>query len=229
VLTKIARENGKLFAIAFEYGQRHEVELMAAQRVASHFGIPFTILGAPMQQGDSVLMNHDADMPHLTYEEIETSEGVSPTYVPFRNGTFLALAAGFALQNECSEIWMGVHAEDARGWAYPDCTPEFVGAMANAIYVGTYHKVRLCAPLQYMMKKDVVRMGLDLGAPYHLTHSCYEGIPACGKCPTCVSRLEAFRANGAQDPIMYEFDKYRVQEWGGSIPPKEVRDGKTTT
>jgi 7-cyano-7-deazaguanine synthase len=104
-----------------------------------------------------------------------------------------------------------VHAEDARGWAYPDCTPEFIGAMQNAIYVGTYFKVRLIAPFQYMMKHEIIATGLRLGAPYHLTLSCYEGTsPACGRCPTCVSRLEAFRVNGVSDPIEYAFDRYRT-------------------
>lgn len=208
VLTRLMKDPGETWGISFRYGQRHEIELEAAERVAEHFQVPHVILDAPMQKSDSVLMDPRAEMPHVTYQELETSEGVSPTYVPFRNGTFLAIAAGYALQNNFSEIWMGVHAEDARGWAYPDCTPEFVGAMANAIYVGTYHKVRLYAPLQYLMKAGVVRMGLDLAAPFHLTHSCYEGFPACGQCPTCVSRLEAFKANGVRDPIEYHFDRY---------------------
>jgi 7-cyano-7-deazaguanine synthase len=89
--------------------------------------------------------------------------------------------------------------------------------MANAIYVGTYHKVRLVAPLQYMMKWEIVTRGTALGAPFHLTHSCYKGAqPACGTCPTCVERLGAFRLAGEHDPIEYapgidrESDRYEL-------------------
>lgn len=212
VLTQVkkyaGRDNDSIRAIAFQYGQRHSDELLAAAAVCDYFDIPLEFIRVPMFTADSVLMRHDSEMPHLSYEELEKSVGVSPTYVPFRNGTFLAIASGYALHHGCDTIHMGVHAEDARGWAYPDCSPEFVGAMANAIYVGTYHKVRLLAPLQYLLKKDVVKLGLELGAPFHLTHSCYEGSPACGRCPTCVSRLEAFKENHVRDPIQYEFDQY---------------------
>lgn len=209
VLAMAANAPGKVLGIAFDYGQRHDAELEAAADVCDVYGVKLEVLKAPMQSGDSVLMDHDAEMPHLTYEEIEEAEGVSPTYVPFRNGTFLALAAGYALAHGYDELRVGVHAEDARGWAYPDCTPEFIGAMANALYVGTYHKVRLVAPLQYLLKRDVVKLGLELSAPYDKTHSCYEGMrPACGRCPTCVSRLEAFKANGVRDPVEYVFDAY---------------------
>lgn len=214
------QDHGSVLSLSFYYSQRHRGEIDAAKRVADHFGMDHKVLYISLGSGDSVLMNHDSDMPHMTYEEIEQSEGVSPTYVPYRNGTFLSHAASVAVASGFDTIYAGVHAEDARGWAYPDCTPEFIGAMQNAIYVGTYHKVRLVAPLQYLMKKEIVAKGLELGAPLHLTLSCYEGtVPACGKCPTCVSRLEAFLANGVRDPIPYEFDRYSGQ---GVMPAQVV-------
>ena len=87
---------------------------------------------------------------------------------------------------------------------YPDCTPEFIGAMAAAVYVGTYHKVRLLTPLQWMDKKEVVLTGMHLEAPYELTWSCYNGAEvACGVCPTCRSRRESFALNGYKDPVPY--------------------------
>lgn len=207
-----ARQTGhaEILGLSFRYGQRHEEEIDAARNVAAFYDIQHHVLDISLPQGESVLMRHDSEMPHMTYEAIEQAQGVSPTYVPFRNGTFLSLASALAVAAQYDTIYAGVHAEDARGWAYPDCTPEFIGAMQNAIYVGTYHKVRLVAPLQYLMKARVVRLGLDLAAPYHLTLSCYEGTsPACGRCPTCVSRLEAFHVNDARDPIPYEFDRFR--------------------
>jgi 7-cyano-7-deazaguanine synthase len=130
--------------------------------------------------------------------------------VPYRNGTFLSHAASLALEIEADMIYAGMHAEDAHNWAYPDCTPEFIGAMQNAIYIGTYYKVRLVAPFTYKSKADIVELGIKLGAPLHLTWSCYEGgAVACGICPTCIGRLEAFRSLGQTDPIEYEFDKWR--------------------
>src|SRR5262245_9556666 len=139
-------------------------------------------------------MDHEAEMPHVTYEELQKAEGPSPTYVPYRNGSFLSLAASGALDMGADTIYAGMHGEDAHNWAYPDCTPEFIGAMQNAIYIGTYYKVRLVCPFTYMTKADIIKLGLDLLAPLHLTMSCYEGRdPACGVCPTCIARLEAFK------------------------------------
>jgi 7-cyano-7-deazaguanine synthase len=214
-LALASRNHDQILGLSFAYGQRHEEEVKAAAVIAEYFGIDHRVVEVKLGKGDSVLMNHQKVMPHMTYEEIEKSEGVSPTYVPYRNGTFLSHAASVAVGANYDTIYAGVHAEDARGWAYPDCTPEFIGAMQNAIYVGTYHKVRLVAPFQYKMKHEIIEVGLKLNAPYHLTLSCYEGqSPACGRCPTCVSRLEAFKANGVRDPIAYEFDKYGSYESG---------------
>ena len=189
-------------AISILYGQRHDNELFSAERVARDYDIPWWQRKVDIPKGDSVLMHHTSEVPHKSYAEIE---GVSPTYVPFRNGMLLSLATAFALDTGHDEVWFGAHADDADGWAYPDCTPEFIGAMQNAIFVGTYHKVRLVAPFTYATKEDIVALGLKLNAPYHFTTSCYEGASgwACGECPTCLSRLEAFAANGAVDPITY--------------------------
>jgi 7-cyano-7-deazaguanine synthase len=206
VLGLVAEETlAEILCLSISYGQRHQGEVKAASNVAARYGFRHKVVHMNLPGSDSVLMNPGAEMPQMTYEELEKSEGVSPTYVPFRNGNLISRAVSEALEQDAERVWVGVHAEDARGWAYPDCTPEFIGAMANAVYVGTYHKVRLLAPLQYLLKRQVVEIGLGLNVPYDLTRSCYEaGNIACGKCPTCVSRLEAFRANDAVDPIAYE-------------------------
>lgn len=209
-LALVERVPSEIICLSFLYGQKHELEAEAALKVAQHYGVEFNSLIISLPKGESVLMDHDATMPQMTYEELSRSQGPSPTYVPFRNGTMLSHAAAYAIDRGAEEIWAGMHAEDARGWAYPDCTPEFIGAMQNAIYVGTYHEVRLVAPFTYSTKADIVRLGINMEAPYHLTHSCYEGQRvACGRCPTCIGRLEAFRSNEAKDPITYDFDKYR--------------------
>ncbi|MCA1799899.1 MAG: 7-cyano-7-deazaguanine synthase, partial [Actinobacteria bacterium] len=132
---------------------------------------------------------------------------VSPTYVPFRNGNLLSAAAAIALGVGASRIYYGAHSEDARNWAYPDCTPEFNGAMANAIYVGTYHKVRLITPLQNLNKRGVIDLAAHIDAPLELTWSCYQGGEiACGECPTCTGRIKAFMAEGFIDPVPYAID-----------------------
>lgn len=196
----------EVMAVSFNYGQLHVAELEAARKVAEHYSVRHSLITLDPRTlaSERSSLTGSEPMPKLTYAEISANEGVSPTYVPYRNGTFLSLAAALALQNDASFIYAGMHAEDARGWAYPDCTPEFIGAQAAAIYVGTYHKVRLVTPLEWLMKADIVKLGTDLKAPFELTLSCYQGtVPACGKCPTCIERLQAFKLAGLTDPIEY--------------------------
>ena len=101
-------------------------------------------------------------------------------------------------------IYFGAHAEDAKNWAYPDCTPEFIGAMACAIYIGTYKAVRVNAPLTYITKGQTIEWGTKLNVPYALTWSCYKGEELhCGTCPTCRSRKTAFAEAGVVDPTVY--------------------------
>jgi 7-cyano-7-deazaguanine synthase len=106
-----------------------------------------------------------------------------------------------------ADIYFGAHAEDAQNWAYPDCTPEFIGAMANAIFVGTYRAVRLISPIMFMTKAQIVAMGDKLNVPFDKTWSCYKGGEKhCGKCPTCYARKDAFAVAGVRDPTVYEFN-----------------------
>jgi 7-cyano-7-deazaguanine synthase len=149
---------------------------------------------------------NNEEIPNASYADLPV--GISPTYVSFRNGTMLSLltarAQAWVMAMEATGVraeatlYCGVHADDGVNWAYPDCTPEFIGAMANAILIGTYNKIRLRAPLQYMDKRQVVEVGLKLGVPYTDTWSCYKGEEMhCGVCPTCRSRKEAFQQNCA--------------------------------
>jgi len=200
------RDHGakNVHAVSFIYGQKHDKEVAAAYRVSKALELSSwrqIHLPNEFRGSGSTLIDEDKDNPECSYDEIE---GVSPTYVPFRNGILTSYAAAVALTSECDLIYFGAHSEDASNWAYPDCTPEFIGAMSSAIYVGTYHKVRLITPLQWMDKKAVVQTGLYLGTPYHLTWSCYNGEElACGVCPTCRSRREAFAFWGSKDPLDY--------------------------
>ena len=198
-------------AISFMYGQTHTEELNKAASVAAHYGIYMhQVVEMPQIFGgteSTLVASNKLEQPEMSYDEIEESYGVSPTYVPYRNGNLLSTAASVALVEGASELWAGMHAEDAHNWAYPDCTPEFLGAQANAIYVGTYFKVRLITPHMWRLKADIVQRGLELEAPLFMTMSCYKGEdPACGTCPTCVGRINAFREVGAIDPVDYQIE-----------------------
>lgn len=203
-------EPQNVMAVSIRYGQRHTVEVKHAIQIARYLKCDFQVMDLPdfilnRSDSQSVLTQPDLEMPHLTYKELQQQVGPSSTYVPFRNGLFVSIATAVALQTGAEEVAIASHAEDARNWAYPDCTPEFNGAMAAAVYIGTYNKTRLVTPFQWMMKHDIVRLGLQIGAPFHLTWSCYEGrSKACGVCPTCIERIHAFEVNGVQDPIEYE-------------------------
>ena len=197
-----------VLAISLHYGQKHAKEIEAARAVTTHLGIKDHIiqqLPDIFKGGGSTLIDQDKQNPETTYEELSITEGVSPTYVPFRNANFLSVATSICLVKGADTIFYGAHAEDARNWAYPDCTPEFNGAMANAIYIGSYMKVRLVTPLQWLSKSEVVALGVKIGTPFELTWSCYNGFEkACGVCPACVGRFHAFESNGLIDPIDYE-------------------------
>ena len=211
VATQVAGMYGRenVGALTMYYGQKHAVERDAADAVAAYLGLAFHehLDLRPIfadAAASSTLVEGGAPVPLLTYEELEQSEGPSATYVPLRNPVFITVAASRAMQLGAEELWLGVHGEDAARDAYPDCRADCIGALASALFIGTYSQMRLYAPLNYDTKADVVRKGLALGAPLSLTHSCYEGAdPACGKCPTCLGRLAAFAANHALDPIAY--------------------------
>ena len=128
------------------------------------------------------------------------------TYVPFRNGLLLASVAALAMAkypDDEVDIYLGAHADDAAGNAYADCSEAFTDAIGKAIHIGTYEKVNLKAPLVNWNKAQVVKKGLELGVPYELTWSCYNGGDRpCGKCGTCIDRAAAFAANGVEDPTL---------------------------
>jgi 7-cyano-7-deazaguanine synthase len=193
--------NGCVTSLGINYGQRHLKELHAARIIAEWYHIDQDM----MQIDDmpkSMLTDPTQDIPEVSYAELP--HGISPTFVPFRNGQLLSKAAAKAQAEKYDAIYFGAHSEDAQNWAYPDCTPEFIGAMANAIHVGTYHKVRLHAPLMWCMKSTIVRIGMKHQVPFALTWSCYAGGELhCGICPTCRSRKAAFKDAGFGDPTEY--------------------------
>lgn len=225
--------NAHVEAVSIFYGQRHKRELDFAAMTCDHLNIPHTILDVgDLLKGKSILLSADSvdemDMVHKSYDEIK---GVSPSYVPFRNGLLLsaitahaqkwvneqikenqdpgmseedAHISATALAKDLVTIYYGAHAEDAANWAYPDCTPEFNGSMANAIYTGTYNTIRLATPLQWSKKYEIVQRGDQLGVDFAKTWSCYDNKEYhCGECPTCLARKDAFTQAGVYDPTPY--------------------------
>lgn len=198
-----------VIALSVSYGQKHDKEIQAAKAVSAFYGVEqlFLDLSKIFQYSNcSLLQQSTEEIPEESYaKQIEKTEGEKPvsTYVPFRNGLFLSSAASIALSKDCSVILYGAHADDSAGFAYPDCSPVFNDAMNQAIFEGSGHQLKVEAPFVNMTKAEVVKMGLELNAPYELTWSCYEGKDEpCGKCGTCIDRAAAFAANGVSDPAI---------------------------
>ena len=206
-VSKYGAEN--VSALSISYGQKHDKEIEAAKKVAAFYGVEqlFLDLSLIFQYSDcSLLKQSKEEIPEESYAvQIQNTKGEKPvsTYVPFRNGLFLSSAASIALSKNCGLIYYGAHADDAAGFAYPDCSEVFNDAMNKAIYEGSGHQLRIEAPFVRMNKAEVVKLGLELGVPYALTWSCYEGGERpCGKCGTCIDRAGAFAANGVKDPAL---------------------------
>lgn len=222
-------------AVSINYGQRHIKETEYAKRTCDALGIRHSVIdvGSLLSGPQVMLTDPSVQVPDIAYSDIK---GVSPTYVPFRNGLMLSTIVAHAQKYVNSEIeaaivgnpnesavdhselreyyteqardlcgvYFGAHSEDAANWAYPDCTPEFIGSMANAIYIGSYQSIRLYTPLQWLFKSEVVELGDKLGVPFENTWSCYKGEDLqCGVCPTCRSRREAFITAHVKDPTTY--------------------------
>ncbi|WP_294240152.1 7-cyano-7-deazaguanine synthase QueC [Pseudobutyrivibrio sp.] len=192
------------------YGQRHDKEIKAADAVCDFYKVEHITLdlSTMFQFSDCPLLQHsDGEIPEESYaEQLSKTDGKPvSTYVPFRNGLFLSSASAIALSKGCSKIYYGAHSDDAAGNAYPDCSEAFNKAMNTAIYEGSGKQLEIVAPFISLNKSQVVKKGLEIGVPYELTWSCYEGHEkACGKCGTCIDRKAAFELNGVKDPIEYE-------------------------
>lgn len=205
----IARAEGyEPYLLSFRYSQRHDVELQSAAAVRDYYGIGperHRVVDLGRVLGGSALTG-SGEIP-LDRSAEAMAEEIPSTYVPARNIVFLSFSASYGEEIEAERIYLGVNAIDYSG--YPDCRPEFIQAFEEVLRVGTKagvegHPLRVAAPLLRLSKAAIVRRALELGAPLHLTHSCYQGTrPACGRCDSCLLRIEGFRAAGAVDPIPY--------------------------
>lgn len=195
-------------ALSVSYGQKHSKEIEASKKIADYYNVEHIYLNLAeiFKFSDCSLLEHsDKEIPHESYnDQIKVNDGKPvSTYVPFRNGLFLASAASIALSKNCQIIYYGAHSDDAAGSAYPDCSEAFNNAINTAIFEGSGKQLTIEAPFVSWTKKEVVKKGLELKVPYELTWSCYEGNDKpCGTCGTCIDRLAAFEANGVTDPLL---------------------------
>ena len=209
----IAKADGfaKLYALTFDYGQRHRHELLAAERVAYDFGAEHRVITIDLRQfGGSALTADAIDVPK-DRDEASMSAGVPVTYVPARNTVFLSYALAWSEVLDVRDVYVGVNAVDYSG--YPDCRPEFIAAfeaMANLATKMTTEPgslpFQVHAPLVHLAKADIIRRGVALHVDYGLTHSCYDPDPdgfACGRCDSCIIRRRGFLDAGVPDPTRY--------------------------
>lgn len=195
----LGREN--VFGVCFNYGSKHNKwENMAAFDVANHYKVPCRLVDfkSAMEGIQSNLLLDGGAIPEGHYQE----ETMRQTVVPGRNLIFISLLMGVAWSRGAKQVWLGIHAGDH--FIYPDCRPTFFHAMNAAVNAGSDEKVELVAPFLHGTKTTIIKRGLELQVPYHLTRTCYkDSAVSCGVCGACQERREAFAANGITDPITY--------------------------
>jgi len=200
------RESFSCYALSFDYGQRHKVELDAAARVAASLGAErHIVVKIPLDAFGGSALTADIAVPKARSLDA-MSDGIPVTYVPARNTIFLSFALAWAEVLESADIFIGVNALDYSG--YPDCRPEFIEAyerMANLAtksgVEGRTH-VKIHTPLIHLSKAQIVALGQQLGVPFGMTHSCYDPTPdgrACGQCDACLLRRKGFEEAGIED------------------------------
>ena len=207
----IAQNDGfTLYGLTFSYGQRHQFEIGASQKIAEACNLTDHIITEiDLRAFGGSALTDDIDVPK-DRSESTMSGSIPVTYVPARNTIFLSFALAWAEVLQSNDIFLGVNSMDYSG--YPDCRPEYVQsfqAMANLATkagVDGDQSITIHTPLISMTKEEIIRKGLELGVDYSLTHSCYDPDKAgnaCGRCDSCRIRLKGFQEAGTADPINY--------------------------
>jgi 7-cyano-7-deazaguanine synthase len=202
-------EGYEAYALSFDYGQRHQIEVEAARRVANSLGAKeHRVAKIDLRIFGGSALTDDIDVPKQRSEK-EIAQGIPITYVPARNTIFLAYALGWAEVIAAADIFLGVNAIDYSG--YPDCRPKFIEAFQGLANLGTKAGAagrcfQIHAPLIKLSKAEIIRKAAELGVDLSLTHSCYDPLSeglACGECDSCLLRLKGFHEAGIEDPIRY--------------------------
>lgn len=203
----IARSEGfAVHAITIIYGQRHEREILSAERIASSLGVEeHRILELPEGMFKGSSLTGQGEVPK---DRPMDEEGIPSTYVPARNLVFLSIASSYAEAIDADAVFLGATAVDYSG--YPDCRPEFITSFRSTLELATKKGVEgipidIRTPIITMNKSEIILKGKELGVDHSLTWSCYEGgEKACGRCDSCLYRLKGFKEAGLVDPIEYE-------------------------
>lgn len=201
VLNLAARQGYEIYALSFDYGQRHSKELEYASKACKQLGVEHKIvdISAINQLIGGSALTSDIEVPEGHYAQ----ESMKQTVVPNRNMILLSLAVGYAVSIGASKAFYGAHSGDHA--IYPDCRPEFVERMNDVCAIANYEAIEIVTPFLLNSKIDILKAGLEMGLDYSLTWTCYNGREkACGKCGACQERLEAFSENKLQDPLEYE-------------------------
>jgi 7-cyano-7-deazaguanine synthase len=207
----LARNQGfEIYALSFDYGQRHRCELEAARRVVKSLGIQHHIVAAiDLRAFGGSALTSEMEVPKSRDIENISAE-IPATYVPARNTIFLSFALGWCEVLQAQDIFIGVNAVDYSG--YPDCRPEFLKAFERLANLATKAGVEgaaryeIHAPLLHMSKAQIIQAGIEAGVDFSLTHSCYDPSPeglACGACDSCILRRRGFEQAGIADPTRY--------------------------
>ncbi|MFT4811210.1 MAG: 7-cyano-7-deazaguanine synthase [Paraglaciecola sp.] len=201
VLNLAVKQGLEVFALSFNYGQKHKKELDYAAQACQELGVHHKIvdISAINQLIGGSSLTSDIEVAEGHYEE----ESMKSTVVPNRNMILLSMAVGYAVSIDANKVYYGAHSGDHA--IYPDCRPEFVHKMNDVCAIANYEAVEIVTPYLDVSKTAILTAGLKMGLDYNLSWTCYNGREkACGKCGACQERLEAFTENGVTDPLEYE-------------------------
>lgn len=206
LLYEMRRDFNVIGLVGVNYNQRHSKELNCADNIAEHLHIRRHELQVNIYLETSSQTSYNIPVPEGHY----TAENMKTTVVPNRNMILLALAAAKAVDLGAEIIGFGAHSGDHA--IYPDCRPEFITVLGDAIEIATENRVKIFAPFDNVTKAQIVARGVELEVPFEMTWTCYKGGKlACGRCGTCVERLEAFDLANATDPLQYEDREFYKQ------------------
>ena len=205
VLHEAISKGKEVYALSFNYGQKHNKELIIAAQVCRELGVSHKVVDITainsLMAGSSLTSDSNEAIPEGDYEDAN----MKSTVVPNRNMVLISMAIAYAVSLEASQVFYGAHSGDHD--IYPDCRPEFVEAINAVSLIANYQAVEIVAPFLRSSKADILAAGINMKLDYAKTWTCYNGREkACGKCGSCLERLESFKAHGLVDPIPYEIN-----------------------
>lgn len=201
MLHDLVADKYEVLPLTFDYGQRHvkEIEMSMYNCWLLNCDLKVVNLGSITNLISNSALTGDTEVPHGHFED----EIMRKTVVPNRNMIMMSIAVGYAINNDCDEVFYGAHVGDHA--IYPDCRLEFVDALQKVVNICHYEPIKIHTPFINLKKRHIIQLGMKIGVDYSKTWTCYEGKDlACGKCGSCQERLEAFKEMNIKDPLQYE-------------------------